>query len=194
MSGLLRLPALALVLLFAGGCPEDEPGDDDAADDDACADDDSATTDDDTSDDDTSDDDTAAGDDDSALDPMAPNLIEMEIQHAIEGFGECVIWVIWDVEDPDGDLDGCSIHLTVGDLYTPGTWSNPDAQGPYYELELRMYVPVGVEYGLDYQTVYEVDLWMQEAAGHGSNHLVQEDWESPDEELCNSLDVAAVVP
>ena len=186
---------LGLVLLSASLCVFGCPGehDDDTADDDAC-DDDSA--DDDACDDDATDDDATAGDDDSAGDPMAPYLYEMDIQHAIEGFGECVIWVIWQVEDPDGDLDGCTIHLTIGELYVAGSWTNPDATGPYHALELRMRVPVGEEGdgSLDYKTEYDVDLWMQDAAGHASNHLFELDWESPDEELCNSLDLTPVSP
>ena len=186
--------AMASILLAGVGCDPEDPADDDTtgipADDDAC--------DDDGGDDDTAapDDDTTAGDDDSAADGAAPILLEMEIQYAIEGFGECVAWVIWDVEDPDGDLDGCAIHLTVGELYVPGTWSNPDSPGPHYELELRIRVPVGAEGddSLDYRTLYDVDLWMQDAAGHASNHLVLQDWESPDEELCSSLDHPSVVP
>jgi len=180
-------------LLFALGCSDGGNGDDDAV----CDDDSAEPGDDDTCDDDSAaDDDTAVGDDDSALDPMAPHLSDLEVWYTIIGFGECVVWFIWTVEDPDGDLDGCAIHLNVGDLYVAGTWSNPDEPGPFHVLKLRLLLPIGEdgENSLDYATTYDVELWMQDAAGHASNHLLQEGWESPNAALCSSLDPPIAAP
>ncbi len=139
------------------------------------------------------DDDDSAGDDDG-VDPLAPVLSDLQLQHASDGSGGCNVFVKWTVTDEDGDLAGKDED--TGDWLAVEVKTKFDDGGcnwvytiqrdpPVHEVELDVDIPVGGVIGscyVDADETYDVEVYMFDLAERESNHLFELEWDSPTED------------
>jgi hypothetical protein len=139
------------------------------------------------------DDDDSAGDDDG-VDPLAPVLSDLELQHASDGSDGCIVFVKWTVTDEDGDLAGKDeetgdwLAIEVKTKFDDGgcNWVYTiQRDPPVNEVDLDVDIPVGGVIGSCYvnaDETYDVEVYLFDLAGRESNHLVELEWDSPTED------------
>jgi hypothetical protein len=136
------------------------------------------------------DDDDSAGDDDDGPDPLAPVLTDIELEHG-GGADNCKVYLQFHAEDADGDMgadDGSGEGVPVEIVTLFGTsethWMYTLNAGEVMTWDFSLDYPVGGVLGqqdpyVDPDTEYDVEVYMYDIAGHESNHLIEEGYETP---------------
>jgi len=136
------------------------------------------------------DDDSAVGDDDDddSINPLAPVLSDLEVEHG-GGASACRVVVQFHVEDEDGDLaasDGAGgyvaipLYIEFGIEQFAYNFTIEGEASFVQDLSLDFYLeeheddPV-----ISPDTEYDVEVWLYDVAGNESNHLVEEGYETP---------------
>jgi len=136
------------------------------------------------------DDDSAVGDDDDddGVDPLAPVLSDLSVEHG-GGASACRVVVQFHVEDEDGDLaasDGAGgyvsipLYIEFGIEQFAYNYTIQAKASFVQDLSLEFYLEEhGDDPVISPETVYDVEVWLYDVANNESNHLIEEGYETP---------------